>query len=104
MATGRGGRHEQRVLAGCAALLNACAFYISIFATDDCSSQNPAFRCTDNGLLAMLGLPWAGLACAVSAALAVAIRWRGGWVWCGLPVGALVYVAGLAGTLGVMTS
>ncbi|MEU1403167.1 hypothetical protein ABZ471_12525 [Streptomyces sp. NPDC005728] len=92
------------LLAGGGALLNALAFYISIFATDDCSSQNPAFRCTGAGLLTMWGLPWAGLACSVGAALAAAAWWRGGRVWCGLPIGALVYAAGLAGTWRVMTS
>ncbi|MFJ9817284.1 hypothetical protein ACIRU3_18805 [Streptomyces sp. NPDC101151] len=90
--------------AGCGALLNAFAFYISIFATDNCSAQNPAFRCTGNGMPAMWGLPWAGVACAVGATLAVAARWRGGRLWCGLPVGALLYAAGPAATWRVMTS
>ncbi|WBO68317.1 hypothetical protein [Streptomyces camelliae] len=92
------------VLTAAGALLNAGVFFISVFATDDCSPQNPAFRCTGTGILMMMGLPWLGLAAAAGAALAAAAWWHGGQVWWGLPAGALLYAAGLAATWSVMTS
>ncbi|MGW3114269.1 hypothetical protein [Streptomyces sp. NPDC001091] len=78
------------------ALLNLLLCYLAVFATDDCGITRPdPLRCTGGGLLLMWGLPWVGLVWAAGAALAVAARRRGPWPWCGLPLGALVYAAGL---------
>lgn len=92
------------VLAGFGALLNCLAMFLSIFATDDCSKDNPAFRCTGAGVLTMWGAPWAGLFAAAGASFALGMWWRGGWTWCGLPAGAAVYAGGLFVTWRVMTS
>ncbi|MER6531267.1 hypothetical protein [Streptomyces sp. NPDC001508] len=94
------------LLAGCGGLIDAIAFYISIFATDNCSAEHPAFRCTTSGILTMLGLPWLGLLLAVAAAVVpgLVVYRGGGSPWWFLPLGAALYVASLGGTWLVMTS
>ncbi|MFF0223062.1 hypothetical protein [Streptomyces sp. NPDC004629] len=94
------------LLAGCGGLIDAIVFYLSIFATDNCSAQNPAFRCTTPGILTMLGLPWLGLllAVAASAVPGLVVYRGGGSPWWFLPLGAALYVASLGGTWLVMTS
>lgn len=85
-------------------MLNGLALFVSIFATDDCSTDNPALRCTGAGVLTMWGAPWAGLVAAVGVAVALGACWRGGWMWWGLPVGVAVYAGGLFVMWRVMTS
>ncbi|MEU6607025.1 hypothetical protein ABZ922_18560 [Streptomyces shenzhenensis] len=94
------------LLAGLGALADTLVFYLSIFATDNCSAENPAFRCTTSGILTMLGLPWCGLVLAVAASVVPGlIVYRGGGSpWWFLPLGAVLYLASLAGTWLVMTS
>ena len=92
------------VLAGLGALLNCLASFLLIFATDDCSKDNPAFRCTRAGMLTMWGAPWVGLVAAAGVSVALGMWWRGGWMWCGLPAGVAVYAGGLLVTWRVMTS
>ncbi|MGW3954177.1 hypothetical protein ACWEKM_25370 [Streptomyces sp. NPDC004752] len=94
------------LLAGLGALVDAFVFYLSIFATDNCSTENPAFRCTTSGILTMLGLPWFGLLLAVAASVVpgLVVYRGGGSPWWFLPLGAVLYVASLAGTWLVMTS
>ncbi|MFE0348742.1 hypothetical protein [Streptomyces griseoluteus] len=84
------------VLTAGGVLLNLLLCYAAVFATDDCGIHRPPpLHCTGGGLLLMWGLPWVGLVWAAGAALAVAARRRGFRPWCGLPLGALVYAAGL---------
>ena len=90
-------------LAALGALLNCLVMFVSIFATDDCSKDNPAFRCTGAGILTMWGAPWAGLIAAVGASVALAVSWRA-WIWWGLPAGVALYVGGLFVTWRVMNS
>ncbi|MBV2354020.1 hypothetical protein KUM39_06530 [Streptomyces sp. J2-1] len=92
------------VLCALACLVNALVFFVSVFSTDNCSLENPVFRCGTGGILLTMLLPWAGLAAAVGAALGATFRRRGWRLWGGLPLAVLVYAAGVAGTFGIMMS
>ncbi|MCX5230637.1 hypothetical protein ABZY16_02890 [Streptomyces sp. NPDC006553] len=87
-------------------LIDMFALYISIFATDSCGSGNPAPACTTFGMLSMWALPWIGLgvAAAVSAGLGLPAWRRGRTPWLSLPIGAVLYVASLAGAWTIMVA
>ncbi|WP_426367674.1 hypothetical protein [Streptomyces sp. E-08] len=85
-------------------LLDGLVFYVSIFATDSCGTDDPAPVCTGPGMLAMWALPWVGLglATAVSGALGVVAWRRGRAPWAYLPLGTLLYAASLVGAWMIM--
>ncbi|WP_328940774.1 hypothetical protein OG259_03210 [Streptomyces sp. NBC_00250] len=94
------------VLTGGGLVIDMFAFYLSIFATDSCGTDNPALVCTTFGMLSMWALPWIGLgvAAAVSMGLGLMAWRRGRTPWVHLPLGVVLYLASLVGAWTIMVS